>query len=199
MKVKYTLLGLVALIGGMVFSRNVSSLSYEDEVDLYFTFDTALTVNVSSNNVTISDLVPGTADYSNTAIITVSTNSSSGYSLFASVSGGTANYSDAHLHLETDSSVTISSLATGDSLLLAEFVDDRWGYTTATSVTSGAVYSGLGYSVSKRINKTTDISGTAASGYPGTNITSFTIGAKVSSVKAAGTYANTLTFTAVAN
>ena len=212
MKVKYTLLGLVALIGGMVFSRNVSSLSYEDEEDLYFTFRTMLTISLSDTEVAINEVVPGSfgnsfADIHDMATgetidggllqVTVSTNNVFGYSLFAKTGNGTT-YTNGNL-VNTSANSSFTPLATGDSLASSSFQDNQWGYTTDAMLGRNTRFSGLAYNSDKKINETTDMSGTAASGYHGTMFTPFMLGAKASVSQPAGDYLNVITFTAVAN
>ena len=197
MKVKYTLLGLVALIGGMVFSRNVSSLSYEDEVDLQFTFRTMLTISLSDTEVAINEVVPGSFDSGVPLEVTVSTNNVSGYSLFAKTGNGTT-YTNGNL-VNTSANSWFTPLATGDILLFSSFQDNQWGYTTEGRIMRDTFFSGLAYNSDKKINETTDMSGTEASGYPGTMVTPFMLGAKASASQPAGDYLNVITFTAVAN
>ena len=67
---------------------NTFALSYQTSTNIGFTFLPTLNVSLSSNNLTINNLVPGgNAVDSNTITINVSTNIAEGYNLFATVGG----------------------------------------------------------------------------------------------------------------
>ena len=176
----------------------VSAMTFQDSVDVRFTFNTSLSLSLSSSNITIAALAPGGSAYSNTIIVTVNTNNFYGYTLSAMVGGTGQTVANNTLYNST-TSTSFTSLASDASTTLANFQNNTWGYTTATSINSSTAYSGLSYNVEKIINKTTNRTGTADTGYPGTNSTSFTVGAKASTTQPAGSYSNVVTFVAVSN
>ena len=199
MKMKKVMLGAgVVLVVMVLLSGGAHSLTYQDEVDVEFTFDPTINVTLSSADLIIEKLMPGTADKSNTISVNVSTNSSYGYTLSASVGDG-VTYQDSNLTDSDSGGTPFSSLATSDNLTLANFQNNQWGYTLASSFDSGTTYSGLSYGTEKIINSTRNLNGGASIGYIGGNSTSFTIGAKAPVGQVTGEYTNVINFTAVAN
>ena len=141
---------------------------------------------------TIDNLAPGNSKNSNVVTATVSTNSVAGYTLNAAV-GDSTNYNNTDLNPASgsDKFEMIGSSATALSA-------GTWGMT----LDSGATYKALAiHSASNPtpLNKTTDASGTAASGYGGTANTAMQIGAHAKTSQVSGAYRNVITFAAVAN
>ncbi|MBR2837053.1 hypothetical protein IKE79_01705 [Candidatus Saccharibacteria bacterium] len=198
MKVKHKAIISVGLIlGGVVLARGASALTYQSEVLEEFTWGSTLGMSISNDSIAVSDLAPNTAGVSVTPLtISVNTNSGGGYTLSATV-GSTSNTSSELRLNGTDTTNKFSMLAADASTVLASFTGGQWGYTTGTG--NDAVYSGLTYGSDKVINKTTNKSGTQASGYPGTNSTTFGIAAKATNTQATGDYTNIINFTAVTN
>ena len=174
--------------------NNVSALSYQNNVDLSFTFNPVLAISLSSADLLIPNLAPGSSAYSNTITIGVDTNNIAGYTLSAKVGDGTTYTND---KLINSSSNTYFDNLTSSSTL-SNFGDNKWGYALGT-ISSSSTYSGLVYNNDTIINATTNASGTAATGYTGTNNTSFTIAAKASDTQASGDYKNVIIFTVVGN
>lgn len=174
--------------------NNVSALSYQNNVDLSFTFNPVLAISLSSADLLIPNLAPGSSAYSNTITIGVDTNNITGYTLSAKVGDGTTYSND---KLINSSSNTYFDNLTSSSTL-SNFGDNKWGYALGT-ISSSSTYSGLVYNTDTIINATTNASGTAATGYTGTSNTSFTIAAKASDTQASGDYKNIIVFTVVSN
>ena len=193
--IKILTLSFVIII---LFSASVSALTYQEEITVQFTFDPSLSVELTSSDISISGLTPGLSSNSNTISVNVTTNNMLGYTLSAKV-GGEGQIANSSDLVNTTANASFSSLADNASLTLANFGDNKWGYTTASSVGADSVYSGLLYNTDKIINQTTSYSGTAKTGYPGTNSTSFTIGAKAAATQVSGNYTNVITFTVVPN
>jgi len=179
---------------GLNSASYVSALSYQKDVDVKFTFNPFLAISLSSADLIIPNLNPGTSAYSNTISIGVDTNNVVGYTLSAKVGDGT-NYTNDKL-VNTNTNVTFDNITA--SSVLASFGNNKWGYTLGT-VNTDSLYSGLIYNEDTIINATTNASGTASEGYTGTNTTNFTIGAKASDTMASGDYKNVIVFTAVSN
>ena len=178
-------------------SAHASALSAQEEVDLQFTFVPSLSISLSDSRIYIDNLTPGNYANSNTIRINVTTNSAFGYTLTATV-GNEEDYTSNEL-INADSKATFSSIDSNAELTLNNFNPNYWGYTTATSVGSSSLYSGLTYNASTIINKTMSSSGRAFREYPGTNTTNFTIGASASSDQLSGEYTNVIGFELIAN
>ena len=177
------ILGVAAT--GLIISSSTSALTEESEVDVRFTFNPMLTLSVSSADIIIPNLIPGTSDNSNTVAVTVNTNNISGYSLSATV-GNTTNSSRNLVHTALNTNL-FSSIDTSSNIT-SFTTDNTWGY----SIDDGAHYSGLPIytDTPKEIKKTTEA---------GNSYTNFLIGAKASSTQISGDYTNVINFTVVAN
>ena len=193
MQKRYILLMSIAFLS-LLGVNQVSALSYQNNVDLSFAFNPVLAISLSSADLLIPNLTPGSSAYSNTITIGVDTNNITGYTLSAKVGDGTTYTND---KLINSSSNTYFDNLTSSSTL-ANFGDNKWGYALGT-ISSSSTYSGLVYNTDTIINATTNASGTAATGYTGTSNTSFTIAAKASDTQASGDYKNVIIFTVVAN
>lgn len=198
MKVSRALYGASLLLGGVLLVCRANAMTFQDTVNVQFSFDTSLGITLSSRNIVISELSPGSAAYSNTITATVSTNNAYGYTLSAMV-GGTGQTAANNTLYSSVTGTSFASLASDADITLANFQDNNWGYTTAGSIDNSTTYSGLIYNTGKTINKTTDYMGSPADGYVGTESTSFTIGAKAAPTQASGDYSNVITFAVVSN
>ena len=125
------------------FANNlVSAVTYQTGVGVSFTFNPKLTLTLSSSNLVISNLAPGTSDNSNEIAITVSTNAAYGYNLSATV-GNSTTYNNTDLtHTSGSSAGKFSSITfqSNPSNYTSSFTtDNTWGY----SIDSGTKYNGL--------------------------------------------------------
>lgn len=183
MKVKYTLLTLITLIlGGGLIAGSARALTETREVDVEFTFDSVLTMSLSSRDLLIDDLVPGGVKNSNEIEITVNTNNASGYKLSATVGDATNNSRDLR---HSGGTAAFASIAAGTSLA-ALATDGTWGY----SIDSGASFSGLPIytDAGAELNSATGAT---------VGVTKFLIGAKAATGQLAGDYSNVINFIAV--
>ncbi|MDO4747352.1 MAG: FISUMP domain-containing protein [Candidatus Saccharibacteria bacterium] len=201
---------------GVFMEGNASALTYSSDTDIEFTFNSVISINLSSPNLVISDLAPG--EYSDSNIITVgaNTNASMGYQLSATV--GQKNGTDALVNT-TNSSNTFANLTTTQATL-AGLSDNTWGYSYCADTSTNCGTSGSGTWVSGSKGSTTagyaglplDNNDNAAergnggvlllnTAGPEDTVQSvqFKIGAKASSGQASGDYTNTINFYAVAN
>ncbi len=184
-------LGFVCIYGLSSFSGNSYALTYQDNVELQFTWNPTIRISLSSADLIIDNLTPGNSADSNTITINVGTNNMYGYTLSATA-GNTTNAST-NLVNTVDDTKLFTSLAT-DASLASLTTDNTWGYSYSTnSGTSWSNYSGLPLY-------------TAASGAElinndgsGSTPVQFKIAAKASTIQASGAYTNTINFTAVAN
>ena len=142
---------VVTLLGLITINNNVSALSYSTDVNIGFTFNPTISLSISPDNLTVSNLTPGTAAESNTITINVATNAAYGYHLTANVGSDTTNYNTTNLvHAPSatstpTSNATFTSLAYGSSVANKDNLSpNTWGYSYSND--SGATwrpYSGL--------------------------------------------------------
>ncbi len=185
------ILPLLAIILLSTSTSSTSALTYQDNVELQFTWDPTIRISLSSADLVIDNLTPGTSSDSNIITVNVGTNNVSGYTLSATA-GNTTNAST-NLVNTVDNTKLFTSLAT-DASLASLTTDNTWGYSYSTNNgTNWSNYSGLPLY-------------TAASGAElinndgsGSTPVQFKIAAKASTIQASGAYTNTINFTAVAN
>ena len=184
---------LVFCILGVSFTHNSSALTYSSNVDVGFTFNPTISVNLSGD-LLINNLAPGSVSDSNTINVTVATNASQGYVLTATSGTKTTN---TDLVNQTNSAYKFTSIATNASLANLT-TDNTWGFSySSDSGSTWSNYSGLPLdnddegATGKQLLSTIN---------PSDNRTiQFKIGAKAATDQAAGTYLNTINFYAVAN
>ena len=193
---------ILSLIIITLYTKSTSALTYQDSVDVSFTFAPTLSISLSSSNISIDNLSPGNYAHSNTVAINVSTNNVYGYTLTAKVGddGGASGTSANSNLVNTSTSTSFTSLASNDNLTLSSFSPNTWGYTTSNNINNGTTtYSGLLYDTDTTINMTKNSAGAALGRFHGSNITNFTVGASAGAGQLAGEYTNIITFTAVTN
>ena len=177
----------------ILFTSNSSALTYSSNVDVGFTFNPTISVNLSGD-LLINNLAPGSVSDSNTINVTVATNASQGYVLTATSGTKTTN---TDLVNQTNSTYKFTSIATNASLANLT-TDNTWGFSySSDSGSTWSNYSGLPLdnddegATGKQLLSTIN---------PSDNRTiQFKIGAKASTDQAAGTYLNIINFYAVAN
>ncbi len=191
-KIAATTLSSMAFLS-IIFVNNSSALTYSSNVDVGFTFNPTISVNLSGD-LLINNLAPGSVSDSNTINVTVATNASQGYVLTATSGTKTTN---TDLVNQTNSAYKFSSIATNADLANLT-TDNTWGFSySSDSGSTWSNYSGL--------PKDNDDEGATGKQLlstinPSDNKTiQFKIGAKAATDQAAGTYLNTINFYAVAN
>ena len=194
-------LGLAGILGIGIYNAanianisNANALSYSTSKDISFTFAPTLSIGLSTDSLTIDNLVPGTTSDSNKVSVTVSSNTPYGYVLSAGV--GSTVSTDPYYNtsdLVHDNSATqvpttnkFSSIATTASLESLN-TDNTWGYSTSIDGgTSWSTYSGLSNTATKPLLDVSD---------PATPSTiDFRIAARSAATQASGTYNNVITF-----
>ena len=191
-KITTLTLGSVAFLS-ILFTSNSSALTYSSNVDVGFTFNPTISVNLSGD-LLINNLAPGSVSDSNTINVTVATNASQGYALTATAGTKTTN---TDLVNQTNSTYKFTSIATNADLANLT-TDNTWGFSySSDSGSTWSNYSGLPLdnddegATGKQLLSTIN---------PSDNRTiQFKIGAKAATDQAAGTYLNTINFYAVAN
>lgn len=197
-------LGILSAFGGVALCADVSSLTYQSNVGVNFTFNSTLSLTLDTADIYIESLAPGTVSDSNIITVNVTTNNKLGYTLTSTV--GNATYNNRNLNL-SGSNNNFASVNYGANVASsANLADNTWGYS---------------YSVNNGTNWVAGSAGATAAGYSGlplytdtTNITTlrtrlgptgvngddtkFKIAARASSAQAAGDYKNVINFNVVA-
>lgn len=186
MKVKRVIVTGGIALGSLIAAGGASAVSYVTSSDVQFTFEPTLSLTLSADDFLIDDLTPGNSDTSNAVTATVTTNSSVGYNLSATV--GNATYTSTDL---VATNGTFSMIGTAATALSA----GTWGYT----LDNGTTYGALALSTPTYLNKTVDNTGTADTGYAGGNATVVKIGAYADTTQNPGSYRNVVNFTALSN
>ena len=184
MRKRYILYATTTILSLFIID-NTSALSYQGSTEVKFTFNPTLSINISSSDLVIDNLTPGTTGDSNIINVSVATNASHGYTLSATV--GDSLHNNTNL-THTNDTNTFSSIATNSSLPSLT-TDNTWGYSYKLSNnTTWNYYSGLSNETSKTlINTDSQLA----------KPIDFKIAAKASSIQASGTYTNTINFIAI--
>ena len=184
---------------GMIPSIPTSALTYQQDVGVSFTFNSTLRLSLSSADLIIPSLAPGTAADSNIISINVATNSASGYTLNATVGNSTTFNTRDLIHSTATITDKFSSVDFGSTVSdNTSLADNTWAYSASDNGTTWSDYSGLPlYSDTTNIAtiRTSNSSSTTATG----ESTQFKIAAKASSAQASGEYNNVINFAVVAN
>ena len=172
-------------LSNIFYNSNVSALSYQGSAEIKFTFNPTLSINISSSDLIIDNLTPGTTSDSNIVNVSVATNASHGYTLSATV--GDSLHNNTNL-THTNGTNTFDSIATNSSLPNLT-TDNTWGYSYKLSNnTNWNNYSGLSNETSKTlVNTDSQIA----------KPIDFKIAAKASSTQPSGTYTNAINFIAI--
>ncbi|MCR5832975.1 MAG: DUF285 domain-containing protein [Candidatus Saccharibacteria bacterium] len=183
---------LLPIVTMVVIFAGIAAHALSSRKDAYIEFSISqmLSISISSSDVSIDNLLPGTADNSNEINVLVSTNSESGYTVNAVAGSLESNTSDLiRIDEEGDGRQDVfSSIEPG--IIVSEITQDRtWGFSTD----HGETYNGIPNFTSLvpvLIKTTTD---------PANDEIPFLIGARANQFQAPGEYRNTVTFTAIAN
>ena len=184
---------LIATMGGGLSNFPASALTYSQAVDVSFTFNPTISIDLSSADLLINELVPGSVEDSNVITVGVSTNNAFGYTLSANV-GNDSTYDTRDL-IRSDDDNKFTSIDVG-SALESLTVDNSWGFSSKLSgnSTEWASYSGLPlYSDTNNTATLIDTSSVSES-----SPVDFKIAARASSDIPSGAYRNVINFIAVA-
>ena len=185
------------------YTGTVSALTYQDEIDMQFTFNPTVQIAVSGDLI-IPDLAPGSSSDSNIITITAGSNDAHGYKLYGTVGSSSSNYTD--LRLSSSNTTNVFTNLSSNKANLTNFSDNTWGYSYSTdsgsSWVSGSVGStSSGYNGLPLYNSSNNASGVVLASTSSASETSlqFKIGAKAASTQVSGTYTNTINFIGVGN
>ena len=188
---------VVVILYGLLLFDDIHALEFStDPIPIEFTLNSVLTVS-TDGNIAISNLTPGNKSISSSDYtVTVSTNSVAGYTLSATVGCESGDGCFNSKILGDGNSNDFSMVESTTAL-----TPGKWGVSLDSTATENSnfrtlpLYSGT----ADIINQTTDASGAAATGYQGTQSTTFRVGAYAADTQVAGTYTNVINFAAVAN
>ena len=184
-------------------SHFTSALTYQDNIDIDFTLNPTINLTLSSNNLIIDNLAPGSASDSNIITATVSTNAGWGYYLSVTANTSTTNTNLTH---ETSESGVFANLSSNKASL-SDFSDNTWGYSYSTDGgtnwisgdTGNAIAGYNGLPLDNNDSGSTGIKLLNPNSYASSGSIQFKIGAKAANTQAAGTYTGTINFYAVTN
>ena len=160
---------MLTLITSLFAVTQVSALTYQNDTNIEFTINPTIGITLSSSNLTIDNLAPGSYADSNIITINVNSNASHGYYLSATVgdSNTTSANHNTNLTNTANNNYTFTSL-TSNQATLSSFSDDSWGYsyclttndcTTNSNWISGSSGSTTAGYASATIIKTTKLGG----------------------------------------
>ena len=189
MRKQYILYIVIAILSltNILNINNVSALSYSSNVEVGFTFNPTLSVSLSSSDLVIPNLVPGSTLDSNSINVSVTTNAAYGYTLSTTVGDNTHDNSN----LTHSNNTNVFSSITIDADLPSLTTDNTWGYNT--SLDSGSTWSNYNGLSSSSNAILLDNNGAADS----TGSVDFKISAKASNTQPSGEYTGTINFVAI--
>lgn len=183
------------IASGAIADNMASGLSYQDSVDVTFTINPSVSISLSSSDLLIPDLAPGSSSDSNVITVTASSNASAGYKVSSSVGDSTYNTTNLKHANSTDTNVGIFKPLTTTGIL----GDGEWGYNYSTTydATSSDWTSWKGYTNLPLYNATpAELINTSTAD---STSFGFKIGAKAKDAQIAGDYNNVINFIATAN
>ena len=177
-----------------------SALTEQQDVEVRFTFNPSLAVDVSGDLI-IPNLTPGYYEDSNTISVTSRSNAMFGHKLYATVGDSTRAYTD--LRLDPTNSTNVFAQLSSTAAALSNFSNNQWGYSYSTdngSTWGSGDYSSLttGYGGLPLYTNTGVLLYETNEPSNGADIR-FKIGARASSDKLAGTYSNVINFIGTVN
>ena len=191
--------GILFVFTAVVFSAvgarlvNAEGKTQTQEVDVKFTFNSVLNLTIDKQGVVITDLMPGNAKESDTAKLTIETNSPSGYYLSATV-----GQKDGKTDL-TGASGKFTMMATNANIAnISDAAASTWGFAYAKGESgdlSKSAFNGLGLDAGD--NGATGTKLIDAASNDADKVVKFKVGAKAGPTTPAGTYSNQLNFYAV--
>ena len=187
----------------LLFNTSISALTYQNSVDVEFTFNPTIGISLSNNNLIIDNLTPGASSDSNIITVGIETNAGFGYymSATAGISTGNTNLTS------TANSDNIFTSLSSNATTLSNIPDNYWGYSYSTDEGStwisgsqgdtSAGYNGL--PLDNDDSGATGIILASTNSFASTGSVQFKIGAKASNNQPSGVYTNTINFYAIAN
>ena len=181
---------------------DTSALTYQNSVDVEFTFNPVISISLSDNDLIIDNLTPGSSSDSNIITVDVTTNANSGYYVSATAGTKTGN-----TNLVSNTSSSVFTNLSSNAATLNDIPSDRWGYSYSkdngtTWVSGDTTNTSTGYNGLPLDNDDSGATGVIilnTDSFSNSGSFKFKIGAKASPTQASGTYTNTVNFYAIAN
>ncbi len=200
---KLRVLFVVFFLGclGLVMTGVASALTYQQEIGVNFTFNQSLGITLSTDDLHIYNLAPGSASDSNVINVKVLTNSINGYTLNATVGNDTTYNTRNLIHSNSNISDNFASIAYSASPTITTNTNidtDKWAFSfSVDNGTNWSNYNGL-----PLYSDTTNIATLKTSSGPSVDVNGddikFKIAAKASESKPSGDYHNVINFNVVA-
>ena len=197
MKRHATILSLftTSFLASVSLTSSTSALTYQQDIPVSFTFNSSVVLTLSSADLNIYNLSPGTSSDSNIIRVTATSNNSTGYVITATVGDNThsnPSYSNTSLNHISNTGNIFSSIATNADL--ASLTNDNtWGYAISDNGSTWSNYSGLPLYTAESGKTLKELNTN------GTTSFDFKIAAKASSSQPSGEYRNVINFTLTTN
>ena len=195
---KIIIFSFVIITISLLNITHTSALTYQDEIDMQFTFNPTVQIAVSGDLI-IPDLAPGSSSDSNVITVTAGSNDTHGYTLYGTVGSSTNNYTD--LRLSSSNTTNVFTNLSSNKATLTNFSDNTWGYSYSTDsgstwISGNAGSTSSGYNGLPLYNSSNNASGVILASTSSASETSlqFKIGAKAASTQVSGTYTNIINF-----
>ncbi len=192
---KVYILLLSLILANFFFIPHSSALTYQQDIPVSFTFNSSVVLTLSSADLNIYNLSPGTSSDSNIIRVTATSNNSTGYVITATVGDNThsnPSYSNTSLNHISNTGNIFSSIATNADL--ASLTNDNtWGYAISDNGSTWSNYSGLPLYTAESGKTLKELNTN------GTTSFDFKIAAKASSSQLSGEYRNVINFTLTTN
>ena len=199
-----TILLIAVILGATCIANHTftSALTYQNSVDVEFTFNPAISISLSDADLIINNLTPGSSSDSNIITVGVSTNAGYGYYMTATVGTSTGN-----TNLNSTTTSNVFTNLSSNAATLNDIPADRWGYSYSkdngtTWVSGDTNNTSTGYNglpLDNNDNGATGVALLQTDSYTNSNSIKFKIAAHASPTQATGTYTNVINFYAVAN
>ena len=186
---------ITSFLASVSLTSSTSALTYQQDIPVSFTFNSSVVLTLSSADLNIYNLSPGTSSDSNIIKVTATSNNSTGYVITATVGDNThsnPSYSNTSLNHIGNTGNIFSSIATNADL--ASLTNDNtWGYAISDNGSTWSNYSGLPLYTAESGKTLKELNTN------GTTSFDFKIAAKASSSQPSGEYRNVINFTLTSN
>ena len=191
---------IIFVLFGLVFYNMSFAVTFQQEIGVNFTFNSSISLSLSSDDIHIYNLAPGSASDSNVIDVRVLTNSINGYTLNATVGNNTTYNTRDLTHSNSNINNPFTSIDFTNSPTITTNTDlasDKWAFSfSLDNGTNWSNYNGL-----PLYSDTTNIATLKTSSGPSVGVNGdevkFKIAAKASENKPSGEYNNVINFTLV--
>lgn len=172
----------------------VSALAYQTYQRLDFTFNPTIQLTLSSSELTIPNLTPGSSSDSNIMDISVATNAFGGLNLISTV-GNSSNDTTSLVYHNSNTAIGSFDTLSATASTLEDIDNNKYGYSYSIKGNNDAWSTYSSYAGLPKYDDTPatllSTTGTATSG-----AVKFKLGVKASTAQPSGTYTNVINFSA---